>query len=60
MDKKGCEYCKFYVLTFDYRMYCTKLSKRITARKKPCEHFKHFKHFTESEPFIKGNHQGGC
>ena len=57
MDKSnyGCEYCQSYTSTTDYRMYCTKLMRRITARKKPC---KHFKHYAESESFNQRQRQG--
>lgn len=40
MDKH-CSYCEyFYSHSNTNLMYCTKLQRRITARKKPCKFYK--------------------
>ena len=40
-NDKHCSYCRYF---WSYpkagQMYCTKLQKQITARKKACKHFK--------------------
>lgn len=39
-DDRHCSYCKFFWSSPDVaQMYCMKLQKRITARKKLCKYF---------------------
>ena len=34
-----CSQCEFYEILANHTMYCHKLKKRITARKKPCKEY---------------------
>ena len=40
VDDKHCSQCKHYEICTNFTMYCRMLQKRITARKKPCKHYK--------------------
>lgn len=46
-EEKHCSLCKYYWTGHGY-MYCTKLQRRITARKKFCKYF-------EIDEIINGN-----
>ena len=35
-----CSQCKYYDCLSNSTMYCAKLQKRITARKRPCKYYK--------------------
>lgn len=35
-----CSHCKHYDCLSNNTMYCSKMQKRITARKRPCKHYK--------------------
>ena len=39
MKDRHCSHCAFYDLLPNHTMYCGKLKRRITARKKPCKHY---------------------
>lgn len=35
-----CSHCQHYEILANTTMYCDKLQKRITARKRPCKYYK--------------------
>ena len=39
MIDRHCSHCAFYDLLPNHTMYCGKLKRRITSRKKPCKHY---------------------
>ena len=39
MIDRHCSHCAFYDLLPNHTMYCGKLKRCITARKKPCKHY---------------------
>lgn len=46
MNDRHCSYCEYFWSNPDNaQMYCCKLKKKITARKKPCKYFKN--HYTK-------------
>lgn len=36
---RHCSECAYYDLLPNLAMYCNRLKRRITARKKPCKHY---------------------
>lgn len=36
---KHCSHCAYYDILPNQTMYCCRLKRRITARKKPCKHY---------------------
>lgn len=35
-----CSQCKYYTCLSNYTMYCYKLQRKLTAKKKPCKFYK--------------------